>query len=122
LSWACPCHHILESEEIVNNNKEEEKYEQVEHTEQIEPPPISKVSNDKEVSTEAHSFIAIPFETLHEPQASVLQCLKEPSYAKTIKDSCTQGHKSKNHLPKKILRSKQVGYLRYTFFQRDIKF
>jgi len=65
------------------------------------------------VSIETHSFITIPFETLHEPQASVLQCLKEPSYDEFVKDLCTQGHKSKNHLPKKILRSKQVGYLRW---------
>jgi len=69
--------------------------------------------NDKEMSTEAHSFITIPFETLHEPQASVLQCLKEPSFDKFVKDLCTQGHKSRNHLSKKILRSKQVGYLRW---------
>jgi hypothetical protein len=64
-------------------------------------------------STKAHSFITIPFETLHEPQASVLQCLKEPSYDKFVKDICTQGHKFRNHLHKKILRSKQVGYLRW---------
>jgi hypothetical protein len=65
------------------------------------------------MSTEAHSFITIPLETFHEPQASILQCLKEPSYAKTVKDLCTQPRKSRNHRPKKILRSKQVGYIRW---------
>jgi len=87
--------------------------ESVEHLEQIEPLSTPNLSNDKEMSTEAHSFITIPFETLHEPQASVLQCLKKPSYDKFVKNLCTQGHKSRNHLPKKILRSKQVGYLRW---------
>jgi hypothetical protein len=65
------------------------------------------------VSTEAPSFIIIPLERLHEVQALVLQCLKVPSYDKLVKDLCIQGHKSRNHLPKKILRSKQVGYLRW---------
>jgi hypothetical protein len=36
-----------------------------ENLEQIEPLPISNWPNDKEVSTEAHSFITIPFETYH---------------------------------------------------------
>jgi hypothetical protein len=85
----------------------------IEHLEQIEPPSTPNLSNDKEMSTEAHSFITIPFETLHEPQASVLQCLKEPSYDQFVKDLCIQGHKSRNYLPNKILRSKQVGYLRW---------
>jgi hypothetical protein len=65
------------------------------------------------MSTEAHSFITIPLETFHEPQVSILKCLKEPSYAKTVKDLCTQLRKSRNHHPKKILRSKQVGYMRW---------
>jgi hypothetical protein len=69
------------------------------------------LSNDKEVSTDTPSFIIIPLETLHKPQASVLQCLKEPSYDKLVKDVCIQGHKSKNHLPKKIFQSNEVGYL-----------
>ena len=43
----------------------EEYLEQVKRQEQIEPPPDR--SNDKEVSTEAHSFITIPLETQHEP-------------------------------------------------------
>jgi hypothetical protein len=96
--------------------KEEEKgehLESVEHLEQIGPPSTPNLSNEKEISTEAHSFIIIPFETLHGPQASVLQCLKEPSFDKFVKDLCTQGHESRNHLPKKILRSKQVGYMRW---------
>jgi hypothetical protein len=48
--------------------------------EQIEPPPILNWSNDKEVSTEAHSFVTIPLETYHSPQVSSFQCLEEPSY------------------------------------------
>jgi len=63
---------------IVDNNEEEEKDKQIEHTEPIESPTNTSVSNDKEVSVEAHSFIIIPLETHHEPKASVLQCLKEP--------------------------------------------
>lgn len=70
------------------------------------------MSNDKEVSTEAHSFIILPLETHHESKASILQCLKEPSYAKIFKDLCRQAHKSRNHRPKKVFPSKQVGYLR----------
>jgi hypothetical protein len=56
--------------------EKEEHLEFVEHLEQIEPPSTPNLSNDKEMSTEAHSFITIPFETFHEPQASVLQYLK----------------------------------------------
>jgi hypothetical protein len=44
-------------------NKEEKKEEQVE---QFEPPPNQ--SNNKEVSTETHSFVTIPLETYHAPQ------------------------------------------------------
>jgi hypothetical protein len=36
-----------------------------------------------------------------------------PSYAKILKDLCRQWHKSRNHRPKKIFSSKQVGYLRW---------
>jgi hypothetical protein len=95
--------------------EEEEKGEHlefVEHPEHTAPPSNPNLFNDKEVSTETHSFITIPLETLHEPQALVLQCLKEPACAKTVKNSCTQGQKFRNRHPKKILRSKQVGYLR----------
>jgi hypothetical protein len=76
-----PATTILESEKIVNNKEEEEKVEHlesIEYLERIEPPSTPNLSNDKEISIEAHSFITIPFETLHEPQALVLQCLKEP--------------------------------------------
>jgi hypothetical protein len=99
----------FESEEIVDGNEEEEKEEHLEHT---TPLPNPNMSNDKEVSTEAHSFITIPLNTFHEPQASVLQCLPNPSSTKSLKDRYTQGQKSSNHHPTKILRSKQVGHLR----------
>jgi hypothetical protein len=70
-----PTTPIFESEEIVDNNEEGEKYEHlesVEHLGRIELPSTPKLSNDKEISTETHSFITIPFESLHEPQALVL--------------------------------------------------
>jgi hypothetical protein len=105
-----PAITIFESEEIVDSNEEEEKEEHLEHT---APPSNPKSSNNKKMSTEAHSFITIPLETFHEPQVSILKCLKEPSYAKTVKDLCTQPCKSRNHRPKKILRSKQVAYIRW---------
>jgi hypothetical protein len=94
---------ILESEEIVDNDEEEEKKEQlelVEHLEQIEPLSIPNFSNDKEVSIEAHFFITIPIEILHEPKIPVLQYLKESSYDTLVKDLCTQARKSRNHIPK----------------------
>jgi hypothetical protein len=50
----------------VDSHEEEEE----EMEEQIEPPPILNWSNDKEVSTEAHSFVTIPFEAYHSPQVS----------------------------------------------------
>jgi hypothetical protein len=84
---------MFENEEIVDSN-EKEKEEHLEHT---APPPNPNTSNDKEMSTEAHSFITIPLETFHEPQASIHKCLKEPSYAKTVKDLCTQPRKSRHH-------------------------
>jgi hypothetical protein len=68
--------------------KKEEHLESVEYLEQIELQSTPNLSNDKEVSTKAHSFITIPLETLHEPQASILQCLKKPSYDKLVKDLC----------------------------------
>lgn len=71
-----PAITIFESEETMDNNEKEEKEELLEHT---EPPPNPNLSNDKEISIKAHSFITIPFETLHEPLASVLQCLKVQS-------------------------------------------
>jgi hypothetical protein len=92
---------------IIENNKVEEKEEQ------SEPPPILNLSNDKEVSTKAHSFVTIPLETHNETQVSFLQCLKVLSYAIIFKDLCTKGHKSRNNLPKKIRLSKKIGYLRW---------
>ena len=84
-----------------------------EKEDQIEPPPTPNLSNDKEVSTEAHSFVTIPLETHHVPQSSFLQCLKMPSYAIIFKDLCTEGQKSGNSLPQKIRFNKKVGYLRW---------
>jgi hypothetical protein len=77
--------------------------------EQIEPPLILNWSNDKEVSTEAHSLITIPFET---HQASSFQCLEETSYIEIFKDLRTQDRKSRNCVPKRIFSSKQLGYIR----------
>ena len=65
-------------------NMEEEKEEQVE---KFEPPP--NPSNNKEMSTETHSFIIIPLETYHAPQVSSFQCLEKRSYVAIFKDSCT---------------------------------
>ena len=48
---------ILVSEEKAINKVNEKE-------EQIEPPPISNLFNDKEVSTEAHSLVTIPLETI----------------------------------------------------------
>jgi hypothetical protein len=82
---------ILENEEIVDNNEDEEKeehLESVEHLEWIEPLSTPNLFNDKEMSIEAHSFITIPFETLLEPQASVLHCFKESFYDKFVNDLC----------------------------------
>jgi hypothetical protein len=58
-----------------------------ENEEQVELSP--NFSNDKDVSTEAHSFVTIPLETQHEPLASRFQCLEEPSYVEIFKESCT---------------------------------
>jgi hypothetical protein len=77
-------------------NKVEEKEKQ------FVPPPISILSNDKEVSTKSHSFVTIPLETQLEPQVSSFQCLEEPSYVEIFKDSRTQDHKSRKHVPKRI--------------------
>jgi hypothetical protein len=92
----------------VDNHEEEEE----EMEEQIEPPPILNWSNDKEVSTEAHSFVIIPLETYLEPQVLSFQCLKEPFYAEIFKDSHTKDHKSRNRVPKWIPRNK-VNYIRW---------
>ena len=82
-----------------------------EKEEQIEPLPIQKLSNDKEMSTEAHSFVTIPLKTYLEPQVSFFQCLEEPSYVEIFKESHTEDHKSRNRVPKWIPRNK-VNYIR----------
>ena len=86
---------ILVSEEKVVSKVEEKE-------EQIEPLPIQKLSNDKDVSTKAHTFITIPLKTQLEPQVSSFQCLKELSYVEIFKETCTQDHKSRNRVPKWI--------------------
>jgi hypothetical protein len=83
-----------------------------ENQEQIEPPPTLNLSNDKELSTEAHPFVTITLETHHETQVSFRHCLMALTYAIIIKDLCT-GHKFMNNLPKKIQFNKKVGYLRW---------
>jgi uncharacterized coiled-coil protein SlyX len=92
--------------EMQTENGEEE------NNEQFEPPPISNWPNDKEVSTEAHSFVIIPLETYHSHQVPPFQCLDEPSYIEIFEDSCSQDHKSRNRVPKWIPRNK-VNYIRW---------
>jgi hypothetical protein len=72
---------------LVSDEKDVNKVE--EKDEQIEPPQNSNLSNEREVSTEVHSFITIPLETHHEPLVSSFQCLEEPSYVEIFKESCT---------------------------------
>jgi outer membrane biosynthesis protein TonB len=62
-----------EKEEQIEHRDQIKQEEQVEHKEKIEPPVDTSPSNDKEVSTEAHSFIIIPLATHHESKASKLQ-------------------------------------------------
>ena len=93
--------------EIRTENGEEVKEE---HLEQIEPPP--EPSNDKEVSIKAHSFVTIPLETYHEPQASSFQCLEKLSYVEIFKETHTEDHKSRNRAPKWILRN-MINYIRW---------
>jgi hypothetical protein len=81
--------------------------------EHIESPPILNWSNNKEVSTEVHSLITIPLETLHVPQASFFQCLEEPSYVKIFKVSRKDRCKYRNRHTKKIFRRKQICYIRW---------
>jgi hypothetical protein len=56
---------ILVSEEKAVNKVEE-------NDEQTKPPPTPNLSNDTEVTIEAHSFIIVLFETHHETQSSFL--------------------------------------------------
>jgi hypothetical protein len=103
----------LESEEIVDNNEEQvEQIERVEHHEKSQPPTDPNLLSDMEISTEAPACITAPLETHQEPKASSLVYLQEPSYVKILKDLCTQARKSRNHIPKKIIRSKQF-YIRW---------
>jgi hypothetical protein len=86
--------------EMRTENGEEEMEEQ------IEPQPILNWSNDKEVSTEVHSLITIPLETLHVPQASFFQCLEKPYYVEIFKVLRTDRCKYRNRHTKKNFRSK----------------
>jgi hypothetical protein len=90
-------------EVLIENIGEEKK-------EQFEPPPISNWPNDKEVSTEAYSFVTIPLETYH--QVPSFQCLEESSYVEIFEDSHTHHHKSRNHVPKWIPRNND-NYIRW---------
>jgi hypothetical protein len=97
----------LVSKERVDNHEDEEE----EMEEKIEPPSILNWSNDKEVSTEAHSFVTIPLETYHSPQVLSFQCLEEPSYVAIFEDSHTHDHTSRYRGPKRNFRSKFLGYI-----------
>jgi hypothetical protein len=97
----------LVSKERADNHEEEEE----EMEEQIEPP--LNLSNDKDVSTEAHSFVTIPLETYHSSQVSSFQCFEEPSYVAIFEDSHTHNHKSRNRGPKRNFRSKFLGCIRW---------
>jgi hypothetical protein len=83
--------------------------EEKEKKEQFEPSPILNWPSDKEVSTEAHSFVTIPLET---QQISSFKCLEESSYVEIFEDSHVQDHKSRNHVPKWIPRNKD-NYIRW---------
>jgi hypothetical protein len=100
----------LVSEERADNHEEEEKEEQVE---KFEPPQNPIRSNDKEVSTEVHSFVTISLETYQTPQVSSFQCLEEPFYVAIFEDLCTQDHTSRNCGPKSKFRSKLLGYIKW---------
>jgi hypothetical protein len=106
----------LNEDEIVDNKEEHtkqvEQIERVEHHEKSQPPANPNLHNDMEVSTKAPACITVPLETHQEPKVPSLDCLQEPSYAKILKDLCKQMQKSRNHFPKKILRSKQF-YIRW---------
>jgi hypothetical protein len=103
----------LDEDVIVDNNEEQvENIEQIEDHEKSQPPTDPNLPSDMEVSTKAPACIIVPLETHQEPKVSSLDCLQEPSYAKTLKDLCKQARKSRNHFPKKILRCKQF-YIRW---------
>jgi hypothetical protein len=81
--------------------------------EQIEPLPILNWSNDKEVSTEAHSFITIPLETYHSPQVSSFHCFEVPSYVEIFKVSSTKRCNYRNRHSKKFFRRKRICYIKW---------
>jgi hypothetical protein len=81
--------------------------------EQIEPTPILNWSNVKEVSIEVYSLITIPLETPHVSQASLFQCLEEPSYVEIFKVSRTNRCKYRNRHIKKNFQRKQICYIRW---------
>jgi hypothetical protein len=89
----------------IGNGEEEKK-------EQFKPPPILNWPNDKEVSTETHSFVTIPLETYHSHHVPSFQCLEESSYVEIFEDSHIQNHKSRNRVPKWIPRNKD-NYIRW---------
>jgi hypothetical protein len=98
----------LDEDEVMDNEEEQvEHNERIEHHEKSQPPTYPNLPSDMEVSSEAPACITAPLVTHQEPKASSLECLQEPSYVKILKDLCTQVRKSRNHIPKKILRSKQ---------------
>jgi hypothetical protein len=94
----------LVSEERADNQEEEKE-------EQVEPLQNSNPSNDKEVSTEAHSFVTIPLKIYHSPQVLSFQCLEESSYVAIFEDSHTHDHTSRYRGPKRNFRSKFLGYI-----------
>jgi hypothetical protein len=103
----------LDEDEVMDNEEEQvEHNERIEHHEKSQPLTDPNLSSDMEVSTEAPACIIAPLETHQEPKVPSLECLQEPSYAKILKDLCKQTRKSRNHFPKKILRSKQF-YIRW---------
>jgi hypothetical protein len=102
----------LDENEVVDNKKEQvERNERIEHHEKSQPPTDPNLPSDMEVSTEAPACITVPLEAHQELKASSLVHLQEPSYVKILKDLCTEAQKSRNHFPKKILRSKKF-YIR----------
>jgi chromosome segregation ATPase len=105
-------HYMNDRDEVVDNKEEQvEHNERIEHHEKSQPPTDPNLLSDIEVSTKAPACITAPLKTHQEPKASSLECLKEPSYVKILEDLSTQAQKSRNHIPKKILRSKQF-YIR----------
>jgi hypothetical protein len=70
-----------------------EYIEHLEHLEHTEPLPYPNMSTDKEMSTEAHSFITIPLETFMSPK---FQFFNVSKYHLLLKASRIDAHKIKN--------------------------